>query len=73
MPTSAAAEKDLTPTEIQELGDVMDKLLKIRNETGTQLKFTVRIEAADGKGAPPSAEVLAKLNLVLKAVGIVVS
>lgn len=69
-PVSAAAEKDLTPTEIQELDNVMDKLLKIRNETGTQLKFTVRIEATDGKAAPPSAEVVEKLNAVLKAAGV---
>jgi hypothetical protein len=30
----------------------------------------VRIEAADGKGAPPSAEVVEKLNVVLKGAGV---
>jgi hypothetical protein len=70
LPKFAFAEKEMTTTELQDLADITDKLLKIRNETGTQLKFKVRIEAADGKGAPPSAEVVEKLNVVLKGAGV---
>jgi hypothetical protein len=69
-PTCAVAEKELTSSEVQDFGDLVPKLLEVKNNTGAQLRFWVKLEASDGKGAPPSAEVVEKLNGVLAGLGV---
>ncbi len=56
---------DLEPSEIQDLGDIIPKLLEIKSKANTPLRFQIRIELGDGKTVP-SAEVTQKANALLK-------
>jgi len=58
---------DLEPSQIQDLGDIMPKLLEIKSKTNTPIRFQVRIEMGDGK-TMPSAEVAQKANALLKGI-----
>jgi hypothetical protein len=46
------AEADLEPSQIQDLGDIVPKLLDIK-KAGLPMRFRLRIEIGDGKTAPP--------------------
>jgi hypothetical protein len=58
-------EADLEPGQIQDLGDIVPKLLDIKKKSGLPLRFHVRIEMGDGKTAPPEKEAK-ELNALLK-------
>jgi hypothetical protein len=58
------AEADLEPSQIQDLGDIVPKLLEIK-KTGLPMRFRLRIEIGDGKAAPPEKEAK-ELNALLK-------
>jgi len=47
------AEADLEPVQIQDLGDIVPKLLDIKKKTGLPMRFHLRIEMGDGKNSPP--------------------
>ncbi len=61
------AVADLEPSQIQDLGDIMPKLLEVKTKTNTPIRFQVRIEMGDGK-TMPSADVAQKANAILKGV-----
>lgn len=61
------ASADLEPSEIQELGDVVPKLLQIRARAIAPLRFHLRIEMGDGKTKPPP-DAVKEANTILKSV-----
>lgn len=66
-PKVLVASAELVPSEIQELGDVVPDLLKIKAKTNTPFRFHVRIEMGDGKTLP-SPEATKEANKILKKV-----
>jgi hypothetical protein len=46
------ASAELSPSQIQELGDAVAKLTQIKAKTNTPIRFFVRIEVGDGKSKP---------------------
>ncbi|MBU4582289.1 MAG: DUF499 domain-containing protein [Proteobacteria bacterium] len=60
------AEADLEPSQIQDLGDIVPKLLEIK-KTGLRMRFRLRIEIGDGKTAPPE-NVVKEVNTLLRDV-----
>lgn len=62
-----AAAAELASDEIQELGDVMHKLLTVSTKQNVPLRFHVRIELGDGK-VPPTEETAKQINTLLKSV-----
>ena len=61
------ASAELGPAEIQDLGDAMPDLLKIRTKANAPIRFHVRIELGDGKTLP-SGEAANAINEILKKV-----
>jgi hypothetical protein len=61
------ANAELEPSEVQDLGDIMPDLLKIRARTNTPIRFHVRVELGDGKTLP-SQEAAEEINAILKKV-----
>jgi hypothetical protein len=61
------AVADLEPSQIQDLGDIVPKLLEVKTKTKTPIRFQIRIEMGDGK-TMPSAEATQKANAILKSV-----
>lgn len=61
------ANAELSPSQIQDLGDIVDKLTQIKAKTNTPLRFFVRIEVGDGK-TKPSAQIIKDINAILKGV-----
>lgn len=61
------ASAELEPAQIQELGDIVPKLLKIKAKASAPVRFHVRIEVGDGK-ILPSPEVAKEINTLLKNV-----
>ncbi len=61
------ATAELSPAQIQELGDSVDKLTQIKAKTNTPIKYVVRIEVGDGK-TKPSEQVTKEINAILKGV-----
>ena len=61
------AESDLEPAQIQDLGDIVPKLLDIKKKTGLPMWLHLRIEIGDGKTAPPENAVK-DVNTLLKDV-----
>ncbi len=61
------ATAELSPSQIQDLGDIVDKLTQIKAKTNTPIKFVVRIEIGDGK-TKPNAQVTKEINAILKGV-----
>ena len=61
------ASAELGPAEIQDLGDAMTDLLKIKTRANAPIRFHVRIELGDGKTLP-SGEVAKSINEILKKV-----
>ena len=58
------ASGELSPDQIQDLGDIMPKLLDIKAKTNIPIKFRVKIELGDGK-ARPSEEIAQEINKLL--------
>ncbi|HBA39938.1 MAG TPA: hypothetical protein DCZ05_09410 [Deltaproteobacteria bacterium] len=61
------AESELKPSEMQDLADIVPKLLQIKAKANAPLRFHVRIEMGDGKTLP-SAEAAKEVNKLLKGV-----
>ncbi|MBL0059014.1 MAG: ATP-binding protein [Elusimicrobia bacterium] len=66
-PKMLVAEAELEPSQVQDLGDIIPKLLDVKNKSNLPLRFQVRIELGDGK-TMPSAEAVQKANAILKSV-----
>ena len=62
-----SSERRTSPSQIQDLGDIVDKLTQIKAKTNTPIKFFVRIEVGDGK-AKPTDQVTKEINAILKGV-----
>lgn len=60
------AEADLEPSQIQDMGDIVPQILKIK-KTGLPIRFRMRIEVGDGKTAPPD-NMVTEMNVLLKDV-----
>lgn len=58
------ARSELKPAEIQDLGDIMPKLLEIKNKANIPLTFRVQVELGDGKNQPDD-ETVKSMNLLL--------
>jgi len=63
-PNVLAAEAEFEPAEIQDLGDAIPDLLKIRAKSEVPIRFRVRIELGDGGEMPPP-EVVDEINQIL--------
>lgn len=61
------ASAELSPSQIQDLGDIVDKLTQIKAKTNTPVRFFVRIEVGDSK-TKPSDQVTKEINTLLKGV-----
>ncbi|MBI4525152.1 MAG: DUF499 domain-containing protein [Deltaproteobacteria bacterium] len=61
------AESELKASEMQDLGDIVPKLLEVKAKTNVPLRFHVRIEMGDGKTKPP-ADAVKQINTLLKGV-----
>ncbi len=59
------ARGELKPAEIQDLGDIVPKLLEIKNKAKVPMAFRVQIELGDGKNRPDD-ETIQSMNLLLK-------
>ena len=58
------AVADFEPSEVQDLGDAIPKLLELKAKAKIALRFQVRIEVGDGKELP-APEVSVEINKVL--------
>ena len=58
------AQAALEPSEVQDLGDLVPQLLKIKNEADAPLVFRARIEFGDGE-QDPDPEATAAINEIL--------
>lgn len=61
------ADAELEPVEIQDLGDIMPKLLEIKAKANIPLRFHLRIELGDGK-TKPTGEISKAVNTLLNTV-----
>lgn len=59
------ASINLEPSQLQELGDVIPKLLEIKTKQNVAMRFNVQIEIGDGVSLP-SDDVKKKVNAILK-------
>lgn len=64
-PNSLVAESELTPSEIQDFGDIVQKILEIKAKHNFALKLRLQIEIGGGSSAP-SDEVIRQLNQLLR-------
>ncbi len=64
---SLAADAELEPDQIQDLGDLMPKLLEIKAKANIPLRFHVRIELGDGK-TKPTDDISKAINSILNNV-----
>ena len=58
------ARSELKPSEIQDLGDIMPRLLEIKNNANIPLAFRIQIELGDGENQPDD-ETVKSMNLLL--------
>jgi hypothetical protein len=65
--TILVAAGELGPAQVQDLGDIVPKLLEIKAKAGTLIRFHIRIEVGDGK-ARPAEEVAREINVLLKRI-----
>jgi hypothetical protein len=67
VPKMLVATADLEPSQVQDLGDIVPKLLELKTKSNIPIRFNIRIELGDGK-TMPSAEVAQKANALLKGI-----
>jgi hypothetical protein len=67
IPGVLQATAELSPSQIQDLGDIVDKLTQIKAKTNTPVRFFVRIEVGDSK-TKPADQVTKEINTLLKQV-----
>ncbi len=65
--TILVASGELTPSQVQDLGDIVPKLLEVKTKAGTIIRFHIRIEVGDGK-ARPAEEVAREINALLQRI-----
>jgi len=65
--TILVASDELAPSQVQDLGDIVPKLLEVKTKAGTLIRFHIRIEVGDGK-TRPAEEVAREINVLLKRV-----
>ena len=58
------AHSELKPSEIQDLGDIMPKMLEIKNKANIPLTFRVQLELGDGENQPDE-ETMQSVNQLL--------
>ncbi|UJS18028.1 MAG: hypothetical protein L3J17_02960 [Candidatus Jettenia sp.] len=63
-PNILVADTELDPAQIQDLGDIIPKLLEIKAKANTPIKFQIRIEIGDGK-ILLSSEYSKEINMLL--------
>jgi len=63
--TCLVARAELEPSEIQDLGDLVPKLLEVKAKADAPIKFKVQIELGDGKKTPPP-DMVEEINTLLK-------
>lgn len=61
------ARAQLEPAQVQELGEVVPKLLEVRASTGVPLRFHVEVRLGDGKDSPPD-DVAMAVDAILRDV-----
>ena len=61
------ASAELEPSQVQDLGDVVPKLLEIKAQSKSPIRFHVRIEMGDGESLP-AEESVKDANRVLNEV-----
>jgi len=61
------AEADLEPGQIQDLGDIVPKLLDVKKKSGLPIRFRICIEIGDGK-IPPPENLVKDVNALLRNV-----
>ncbi|HOV72728.1 MAG TPA: DUF499 domain-containing protein [Candidatus Hydrogenedentes bacterium] len=66
-PKVLVARGELTPSEVQDLGDVIPQILEVKNKANVPLTIRVQIEFGDGQ-TPPNKEVVQELNQLLSNV-----
>ncbi|MGD9730326.1 MAG: hypothetical protein AB7V39_28655, partial [Nitrospiraceae bacterium] len=66
-PQVLVAESELDPFQIQDLGDIVPELLKLKAKANVPVRFHVRIEMGDGKTLP-TEELAKKFKALLKKV-----
>ncbi len=64
-PKCLIATAELEPSEIQDLGDLVPKLLEIKAKADVPIKFKVQIELGDGKDTPPQ-NIVDEVNALLE-------
>ena len=62
-----AAEAELEPNQIQDLGDLIPELLKLKAKANLNLKFHMRFEAGN-EAQPPDQAVIDEINKLLEGV-----
>jgi len=67
LPKMLVVDDYLEPAQIQDLGDIMPKLLDVKTKANVPIRFKVRIEMGDGQDMP-SGEIVQKVNAILKNV-----
>lgn len=58
------ARSELTPSEVQDLGDIIPQILEVKNKANVPLTIHVQIEFGDGQ-TPPNKEAVQELNQLL--------
>lgn len=61
------ATAELEPSQVQDFGDIVPKLLQIKTKLNLPIRFHVRLEVGDGETAP-SLEAINEVNAVLRGV-----
>jgi len=62
-----AAEAELEPNQIQDLGDLIPELLKLKAKVNVNMRFRVRLEAGN-EAQPPEQAVIDRINKLLEGV-----
>jgi hypothetical protein len=61
------AAVELQPAQVQDLGDIIPKLLEVRARVGLPIRFHVRIEVGDGQTVP-TKEIIREVNTLLQRI-----
>lgn len=65
--TILVAAVELQPAQVQDLGDIIPKLLEVRAKAALPIRFHVRIEVGDGQTAP-TKDIIRDVNTLLQRI-----
>ncbi len=65
--TILVAGVELQPAQVQDLGDIIPKLLEVRAKEGLSIRFHVRIEVGDGQTVP-TKDIIRDVNTLLQRI-----